>query len=208
MSWRGLIEKPVPMPLWPEEWNANVNALNDLYSWLFDGTANPKFNQLTANSGEFSESLKVAGKEVIKDGDPVYIGGFVGEGKSFEDFIRQVLSTIQTVNEQIRDITNTIKGITEEWREVRLYATGKALETLELPVDTAPSPVKSTPIRVRRIVVKNPAGSLIVLYLGNAVSQDYPVEPGEKEEVFIEYASDLYIRGSGPGKAYIIIELL
>jgi len=34
MSWRGLQEKPVDMPIWKEEWNAVVQALNDLKKWI------------------------------------------------------------------------------------------------------------------------------------------------------------------------------
>jgi len=34
MSWRGLQEKPVDMPIWREEWNAVIKALNDLKQWI------------------------------------------------------------------------------------------------------------------------------------------------------------------------------
>lgn len=208
MSWRGLRQKPAPMPLWLEEWNANVAALNDLYSWLFEGVADAYFSSVRAGRGEFSGELVVGGRKVVVDGDPVYVGGFVGEGKNFERFLREVLQYIKEVSERIRDITATIRDAVREWAGVRLYATASAIETLEIEVGSEPRPLVGEPLRVRRIVIKNPSGSTYVLYLGGPLRQSYPLLPGESESLAVEDAGAVYIRSSAPGRAYVLIELL
>jgi hypothetical protein len=72
MSWRGLRYKGTER-LTSREWNANVDALNDLYGIVTSGTNDINVDEIYGNAGYFNNALYVAGKQVIKDGDPVGI---------------------------------------------------------------------------------------------------------------------------------------
>jgi hypothetical protein len=75
MSWRGLRHKGVE-PLRPREWNAVVDALNDLYSWLFAGTSDVRVKYLTAEYAEFAFRPRAEGRAVLLDGDPIGVYQF------------------------------------------------------------------------------------------------------------------------------------
>ena len=72
MGWRGLRHKGFEVFL-PDEWNAIIDSLNDLYGFLTTGEQDIKVRDINARVGEFSENVLVQGKAVIKDGDPVSI---------------------------------------------------------------------------------------------------------------------------------------
>ena len=68
--------------LFPEEWNAVVDSLNDLYGFLTSGQQDIYVDEIYGRSGYFSEELLVQGKPVIKDGDPISIYQFYDVAKS------------------------------------------------------------------------------------------------------------------------------
>jgi hypothetical protein len=71
VSWRGLRRKAPLEFLFTEEWNAVVDSLNDLYSYLFAGTANAYFNELVANRATFNTRPYAEGRAVLLDWDPI-----------------------------------------------------------------------------------------------------------------------------------------
>jgi hypothetical protein len=75
LSWRGLRYKGRER-LFRSEWNAVVDALNDLHSWLTSGQQDINVNEVRARTGNFSEQLLVQGRPVLKDGDPISIQQF------------------------------------------------------------------------------------------------------------------------------------
>jgi hypothetical protein len=75
LSWRGLRHKGRER-LFRHEWNAVVDALNDLHSWLTSGQQDINVNEVRARTGNFSEQLLVQGRPVLKDGDPISIQQF------------------------------------------------------------------------------------------------------------------------------------
>ena len=75
MSWRGLRHKGRER-LFRWEWNAVVDALNDLHSWLTSGQQDINVNEVHARAGYFSEQLLVQGRPVLKDGDPITVQQF------------------------------------------------------------------------------------------------------------------------------------
>jgi hypothetical protein len=92
MSWRGLRHKGVEV-LRPEEWNAVVDALNDLYSWLFSGISSASFSiidavyghiesaridSLSAGTASFDARPAAEGRAVLLDGDPISVYQFYG----------------------------------------------------------------------------------------------------------------------------------
>jgi hypothetical protein len=72
VSWRGLRHKGRER-LFRWEWNAVVDALNDLHGWLTSGQQDIKVNEIQARAGYFSEQLLVQGRPVLKDGDPITV---------------------------------------------------------------------------------------------------------------------------------------
>ena len=96
MSWRGLRHKGVEI-LRPEEWNAVVDSLNDLYSWLFAGWASASFgtieaayghferariDDLSAGTASFDSRPTAGGRAVLLDGDPISVYQFYDLAKS------------------------------------------------------------------------------------------------------------------------------
>jgi hypothetical protein len=62
--------------LFRSEWNAVVDALNDLYGWLTSGQQDIYVDEIYGRAGYFSESLLVQGRPVLKDGDPITVYQF------------------------------------------------------------------------------------------------------------------------------------
>jgi len=66
--------KPRPATRITTAWGAAmVDALNELHGWLTKGERDINVSKVAAKSGEFSESLTLQGKAVLKDGDPIYV---------------------------------------------------------------------------------------------------------------------------------------
>ena len=80
MSWKGLRHKGAEV-LTSREWNTVVDALDELHGTLTDGTKDVNVNKVSAKAGEFSESLTLQGKAVLKDGDPIHVASFLDEAK-------------------------------------------------------------------------------------------------------------------------------
>ena len=75
MSWRGLRYKGTERLL-SREWNANVDALNDLYGWLTSGQQDINVKSISAIYGDFDTRINCEGRPVILDGDPISIYQF------------------------------------------------------------------------------------------------------------------------------------
>jgi hypothetical protein len=79
MSWRGLKHKGTEV-LRSSEWNAVVDALDDLYNMLQNSVVSGKgtitTGEIRARTASFEERPTVGGKPVIIDGDPVGIDRF------------------------------------------------------------------------------------------------------------------------------------
>ena len=80
MSWRGLRHKGTEV-LRSWEWNAVVDALNDLYGWLTDGTHDINVETVNAIYGKFAVRPIAEGRPVILDGDPISIYQFYDVAK-------------------------------------------------------------------------------------------------------------------------------
>jgi hypothetical protein len=79
MSWRGLKHKGTEV-LRSSEWNAVIDALDDLYNMLqnsvVSGEGTITTGEIRARTASFEERPTVGGKPVIVDGDPVGIDSF------------------------------------------------------------------------------------------------------------------------------------
>jgi hypothetical protein len=81
MSWRGLRYKARERLL-SREWNAVVDALNDLYGFLTTGTQDIYVDEVYGRTAHFTERIDCEGKPVILDGDPISIYQFYDIAKS------------------------------------------------------------------------------------------------------------------------------
>ena len=79
MSWRGLKHKGTEV-LRSSEWNAVIDALDDLYNMIQKSVASGDgtivTGEIRARTARFEERPTVGGKPVIVDGDPVGIDRF------------------------------------------------------------------------------------------------------------------------------------
>jgi len=89
VSWRGLRYKGTER-LTSREWNAVVDALNDLYGFVATGAQDIYVDAVYGNTGYFNNQVYVQGKPVIKDGDPVNIYQF------FDPAVSQMVYAIES----------------------------------------------------------------------------------------------------------------
>jgi hypothetical protein len=81
VSWRGLRHKGAEI-LRSAEWNVAVDALNDLYGWLADGTKDINVGRIYGRAAYFRERIYSEGRPAILDGDPISIYQFYGVAES------------------------------------------------------------------------------------------------------------------------------
>jgi hypothetical protein len=81
VSWRGLRHKGTEI-LRSAEWNVAVDALNDLYGWLADGTKDINVGRIYGRAAYFRERIYSEGRPAILDGDPISIYQFYGVAES------------------------------------------------------------------------------------------------------------------------------
>jgi hypothetical protein len=80
MSWRGLRYKGTEV-LRSTEWNAVIDALNDLYGMFASGLSDITVDELNARTAHFRERPDVGGRVVLLDEDPVHIASFYDTAK-------------------------------------------------------------------------------------------------------------------------------
>jgi len=114
VSWRGLRYKGTER-LTSREWNAVVDALNDLYGRVATGTQDIYVDAVYGNTGYFSRQVYVQGKPVIKDGDPVSIYQF------FDPAVSQMVYAIEG-SRATRDL-DVISQYTKDSRDVLVKIT-------------------------------------------------------------------------------------
>jgi len=120
VSWKGLRHKGAEV-LTSREWNTVVDALDELHGTLTDGTKDVNVSKVSAKAGEFSESLTLQGKAVLKDGDPIHVASFFDEAK---DQITQAVdaskvSDILTKQDSVIDRLESLISAVEDLKYVR-----------------------------------------------------------------------------------------
>jgi len=116
--------RPKPATRITSAWgNALVDALNFLYNYVTSGEQDINVRKVTAKAGEFSESLTLQGKTVLKDGDPIYIADLydaaVGKVTAAVDAARAT-----SLLEEVRDHTSNLPSIYAWLTGVRRLDTG------------------------------------------------------------------------------------
>jgi len=92
--------------------NKIVDALNELHGILSSGREDINVNKVVARIGEFSESLTLQGKTVLKDGDPIQIERY------HDTALSQLISVIDS-STKIRLIEDALKDLIDKVRELR-----------------------------------------------------------------------------------------
>jgi len=103
MSWRGLRYKGTEV-LRSTEWNAVVDALNDLYGMFTSGQSNITVDELNARIAHFRERPDVEGRAVLLDEDPIHIASFYDTAKlQITDAINRANATtyLADIREQV-----------------------------------------------------------------------------------------------------------
>jgi len=128
MSWRGLRYKGTEV-LRSTEWNAVVDALNDLYGMFTSGQSDITVDELNARTAHFKERPNVGGRVVLLDEDPVHIASFYNVAK------RQITEAIDA-----SQLYNIWRRAVDDYGRVgvRIYE----------PVDTEGRIVVATPVEL------------------------------------------------------------
>jgi hypothetical protein len=130
VSWRGLRYKATEI-LTSREWNAVVDALNDLYGFLTSGLQDIYVDEVYGRAGYFSEQLLVQGRPVIKDGDPISI-------YQFYDIAKQQITEAIDESSQLARIASSLEQI---------YGKLPSREDITLAVDSSAVAAHSLDIR-------------------------------------------------------------
>jgi hypothetical protein len=137
VSWRGLRYKGTER-LTSREWNAVVDALNDLYGFITTGAQDIYVREVYGHSGYFNTRVYCEGRPVILDGDPISIYQFYDVAKQqITEAIdkSRATSTLDQIYGKLpskEDITSSIDSalVTGYSLDIREYARRTA-ETVE-----------------------------------------------------------------------------
>ena len=80
------------------------------------------------------------------------------------------------------------------------------IETYALSVERSPIPLSEVSRLVRRIHIKLPSWSKYLLYIGNERSQEFILEPGEKQALENQDPSRVYVRSLGNVTIHVMLE--
>lgn len=199
LSWLGLRHKGVEV-LFPSEWNAVVDGLDILKSYIDQGVKSADLTNLSsdvipsednkynigdplrawhaiyAHYGFFLDNAYVQGKQVLKDGDPVIVQDFTGNAKN-----------------EIDSIYNLVEK-------------PSSLQTYRLSVSTTPIPLSNVDQLVKRIHIKVPSWAFYLIYVGDQTSQDYVLEPSDRDVFEIDNPRKIYVRSIGDVTIFIALE--
>jgi hypothetical protein len=149
VSWRGLRHKGTEI-LRSAEWNAAVDALNDLYGWLTDGTKDINVDEVYGRTAHFRERIDCEGRPVILDGDPISIYQFydiakqqITEAIDKSSQLAKIVSDLDQIYGKLpsaSDITSAINNakVTSNTDLIALY-TGSSKALLEQIYGKLPS---------------------------------------------------------------------
>jgi len=174
MSWIGLGHKGVE-PLYPDEWNRVVDALDILYGYVGDldsrkldriellylksdiipyyggrwklGDDGREWLAIYGVYGYFKSEVYVQGKRVIKDGDPIRIVAFIESAKADVEKLYSVMLDIRDYMRSTLSSTGT-----DSWRvEIALDKAGLAKESTQAAIkqDTANLDVPLSELRAK-----------------------------------------------------------
>jgi len=207
MSWLGLTHKGTEI-LYSDEWNRVVDGLDILYGYVASsvklsdlpnlpsdvapdqddvrdlGKDTRAWKDVYAYYGYFKAGAYVQGKPVLKDGDPVITKEFIDEAYL-----------------QIQSIYNFVLDNNKALRNEPLD-----IQTWELIVGTSPIPISTTSQLIRRLHIKVPSDSPYLVYVGNATTQNFILEPKDILDLEIRDPSKVYVKALGNVKIFILIE--
>jgi len=120
--------RPKPATRITSAWgNALVDALNFLYSYVTSGEQDISVRKVTARAGEFSESLTVQGKAVLKDGDPIYIADL------YDAAVGKITAAVNAA--QATSLLEDVRGHTSNLPSIYAWLTGvRRLDTGDIGV--------------------------------------------------------------------------
>jgi len=110
---------------------------------------------------------------------------------------------------QLDDLRNTIETKLDLANHyLRFISAGRGIMTIEKTVTTSPTPLFVDELQVRRIVIKVPATALYGVWIGDSNYQQFFIDVGEKEELFVKDPRTVYIRADGETKVWLLFELV
>jgi len=127
---------------------------------------------------------------------------------SIDTSVKSVDATAKDIYQVTSDIYQVTRSIETKVEEIRLYATPRAVKTLELTVTTSPVPLTTEPLKTKRVKLRVPSTETYSIWLGDATSQYWFIAPGEKEEIEIDSPTKIYLRSEGTTKVYALFEVV
>ena len=182
MSWKGLRHKGTEI-LRASEWNAVIDALDELHDILTKGDKDINVDEVYARTAHFKERPDVAGRTVILDGDPINVAEF--HDKAITQITEAMNNAKLTIADILDEAIRKIKNAINETEIVKLLrASGRIsteLENVEVPGNGSIEVVKtfnvvrdwfSVSVKVTFPTTASNAVKLCVLYSPNGVDYD------------------------------------
>lgn len=230
MSWIGLRHKGVE-PLYPDEWNRVVDALDILYGYSRDLSARVdnlenrmdcleakvdeyyletkrELNIIEDKIDKYYFVLEKQHEEIETKIDKYYLE-IKSELTSTSTKIDQYYGALSSQHEEIKTKLGELDSKVEKYylelyREVEKP---KTVDTYTLLVGVTPVPLSEVDLIVKRIHLKVPSWTQYIIYLGDEVKQEFVLEPGDKEIFEVENPRKVYVYSLGEVKIYVALEL-
>lgn len=196
-----------------------------------------RFRVVHAGWGYFTYDLYVQDKRVLKDGDPITIADILAEAKTditqaidssqATGYLASIDSTVKSIDSGVKiyslfDEAKT--GVAEAIDSSQAYAKvtsidDKLVEIIGLlkPAKhvrsllgyayTTAYPAYPTSLSIRRMIIKVDKNAPAGVWIGDPASQEFLLDPGEKQEILVDDASKVYVRSTVDGvKFYLLLE--
>lgn len=204
MTWFGLWKPPFGRII-PAEWYwFLVDSLDVLYSYVNDVKSEVEYlkdciekkldlvNYYLHNIDETTKEIKLELEKVEEKLDlSLYYQ------KEISDTAKEIKVELQGIESKL-DLQNEY---------LRLIAPAKGVLTITKTVTPTPTPLYVDELTVRRIVVKVPVDALYLIYIGDASTQEFVLEKGEKLELYVKNPKNVYVKSTGEQKIFLLFEL-
>ena len=190
MSWIGLRHKGVE-PLYPDEWNKVVDALDILYG--YQAGLKTQLDCLETKVDHYYLEVK---REINELETKV------------NELNQKVTNLDEKVDKYYLELESKLDYLKQKVKEIYSFTSRPtSLETYRLNVSVTPIPLSDVDKYVKRIHVKVPSTALYLVYLGDSTKQDFILEPSDKEVLEIHNPRLVYVRSLGNVTIFVMLEI-
>jgi len=119
-------------------------------------------------------------------------------------YLSDIDSKLSSIEVKLDDVKSKL-DVQNEY--LRLIAPARGILTITKTVTPTPAPLFIDELQVRRIIVKVPVDALYLVYIGDANTQEFVIDKGEKLELFVKDPRTVYVKSTGDQAIFLLFEL-